>query len=271
MALAVLAALAFVLGAAFEVAAYAVLTPANVGTSTDFIHAFDWLRFAAGVIAVVAVCAAGWELVLRKAWGGVWEVAVGATGTLLVAIDWLIVASSDRPGSAPAVVGATGIGIWALLVLSRAARRSLVEHKAATEGTSALLRHAILWLVAASGLLILAVGFGFTPEISNKGVAITAGILEAVGVAVLLGALAAARTQRYLFSRAVSMVLAGLVILAVSFAAAAVVAGVVFGPGATLTGIRVGLPIAITFELVAVAVLGLAAWMRLRELVVATP
>jgi hypothetical protein len=268
MALGALAAFVFVLGDAFGVAAYAVLTPSNVGTSSDFIHASDWLQFVAGVAALAAVCAGGWELVLQRAWEGVWEIVAGTLGTLIIAIGLLISAVFAQSSSASNIVGAVGFGVWALLVLSRAARRSLAEQGAASDGRTAPPRQAILWLVAASGILLLAIGFGFTPDISSKAIGIAAGCLEAVGVSVLLGALAAARTEGYLPSRAAPIALGGLVILAVAFASFAVVSGVVFGPNATLTGIRVGIPIAITIELIAVATLGFAAWTRVRELVI---
>ena len=48
------------------------------------------------------------------------------------------------------------------------------------------------------------------------------------GVSVLLGVLAAARTEGYLPSRAAPVALADLVILAVAFASFAVMSGIVF-------------------------------------------
>jgi hypothetical protein len=54
-----------------------------------------------------------------------------------------------------------------------------------------------------------------------------------------------------------------LALLAVSFLAAAIVAGLAFS---TLTALGTGLAIATTVELAGVVALGMAAWSRLREL-----
>jgi hypothetical protein len=61
----------------------------------------------------------------------------------------------------------------------------------------------------------------------------------------------------------VPAVLAGLVLLAVSFLAGGIVAGLAFS---TLTALGAGLTVVAAVELAAVAALGLAAWARVREL-----
>jgi hypothetical protein len=262
----IVAAFFFAVASAFATAGYATLTADNLGTFRSLLHAAQWLYVTAAITALVAVCTAGWEVVLRRSWAGAWEVGAGALGTLLIAIGTLITAASESTNVAANVVSAVGIGVWAVLVLSRAARRSLAEEKSASAGSAPLPRQAMLWLVAAGGLLVLAVGYGFTQNVTNSGVGIAAGALEAVGVAVLLGSLAVARAEGYLHGLAVLGVLAGLAVLFAAFAAIAVVAAVVFGPGVTLTGIGVGVSIAIGLQLLAGIVLGLAAWERLRQL-----
>ncbi len=268
LTLAVLAAIVWVIGEAFEVGAYAALGPSTVRTSADLIHAANWLKFAAGTLALVAVCAAGWELVLRGAWDGAWETGVAAVGTLLIVIGLVINATSHERSipSDSSIVGAVGFGVWALLILSKAARRSLSEQAAASEGDYPSPRQSVLWLVAATGLAVLAVGWGFTP--TSAGIGITAGVLGAAGIGLVLAALAAGRVLGYLPSRAVPAVLAGLAALVFAFAAEALVSHIVFGPGATLTDLRVSIPIALTIALIAVASLGIAAWQRIEELVV---
>jgi hypothetical protein len=57
--------------------------------------------------------------------------------------------------------------------------------------------------------------------------------------------------------------LAGLALLAASFLAAAIVAGLALG---TLTALGAGLAVIAAIELAAFVVLGLAAWTRVREL-----
>jgi hypothetical protein len=267
MVLAVVAALLFVLGAAFSVAAFASLASVTASTSLGLAHAADWLRFTAGLMALAGVCAAGWELVLRGAWGGVWEAAAGALGILLITIGLLIAAVSPAARPAANVVGGVGIGVWAVLLASRAARRSLDEERARQQAMHPE-HQAALWLVAAGGLVLLAAGYSLTPGLTRQSVGVTAGILQAAGVAILMAAIASAPALRRLMTRTVPAVLAGLTLLTAAFAAFAVVSGLFFGPVLQLGGLRIGYPVATGLQLLAAGVLGYAAWERVRELAV---
>lgn len=269
MALLVAGAVVFVLGTAFLIAADATL-PSSAGASGDLAQAGRWLQFLGGACALAAVCTAGWELIVRSEWAAAAEIAAAALGTLLLAVGLLASAASDGSSSAGAVTGAVGIGIWALLVLSRAARASLAEQGAAHAARAAVPgghgdrgHQADLWLVAAVGLFVLAIGYGFTSAAGSRGPGIAAGLLQAVGVGVVAGAVASARSRGMLRSRPVPSALAGLALLTVSFLAAAVVAGLAFG---TLTALGAGLAAVAAFELAAVVALGLASWTRVREL-----
>jgi hypothetical protein len=285
IAILVAGAVLFVLGTAFLIASDAMLSPSSLGASSDLAQAGRWLQFLAGACALGAVCTAGWDLILRSEWAAGAEIAAAALGTLLLVIG--LVSSAASNGSSPAgpVTGAVGIGIWALLVLSRAARTTLAEQEAAQRGarsagspdpgspdpggTAAAGEsrrrqpgQADLWLAAAIGLFVLAIGYGATSA-SGRGPGIAAGLLQAVGVAVLAGSVAAARSRGRLRARPVPVALIGLVLLAVSFLAAAVVAGLAFG---TLAALGAALAVVTAVELAGVAALGLAAWIRLREL-----
>ena len=268
MTLAVLAAFLFVLGAAFAVGAYASLGSVAPGTSLGLVHAADWLRFTAAVVALAGVCAAGWQLAVHGAWEGTWEVAAGALGVLLIAIGLLVLAITPSSRPAANVVGAVGIGVWAVLLVSRAARRSLAEERVRSLGGAEPQHQAVLWLAAATGLLLVAIGYSLSPGLSGQGVGITSGVLQAVGIGAVLAAVAAAPPLRRLLSRSVPIVLAGLATLTAAFVAFAIVAGLVLGPNLSLTGLRVGYSIAIGIELLAVGALGVAAWQRVRELAV---
>jgi hypothetical protein len=270
VALLVAGAVVFILGTAFVLASDATL-PSSSGASGDLAQAGHWLQFLAAVSLLGAVCIAGWEVIVRSDWAAGAEIAAAALGTLLFMIGLAAFAASNGSSPAAAVTEAVGIGVWALLVLSRAARASLAEqgpvHGAAQEARSALPggrgRQADLWLAAAVGLFALAIGYGFTSAASSRGPGIAAGLIQAVGVAALAGAVAVARTRKMLQSRPVPVILVGLALLAISFLAYAVVAGLAF---ATLTALGVGLSIVTAVELGAVAALGLAAWTRVREL-----
>jgi hypothetical protein len=277
VALLVAGAVVSVLAAAFMIGSDAALAPSSFGTSSDLGQAGRWLLFIGGVCVLAAVCTAGWELVLRSAWVPGAEIAAAALGGLLFVIGLLASAASNGSSNGGSATGAVGIGIWALLVLSRAARVSLTEqgpageHPAqapasqagsATEGGQG--RRADLWLAAAIGLFILAIGYGFTPS-SSEGLAIAAGLLQAIGVAVLAGSVAVARSRGLLRARPlpVDPVLIGLGLLAVSFFASAIVAGLNFD---TLSALGAGLAIVTAIELAGIAALGVAAWGKLREL-----
>jgi hypothetical protein len=260
MTLAVTAAVVFVLGTGFLIASDATLTPSSLGASSDLADAARWLQFLAAAGALAAVCAVGWEMIVRSEWVGGLEVAVMAIGTLLITVGLLATAASDGASSAAPVTGAVGIGIWALLVLSRAARTSLEEKGT---GTTTQPLPSQLWVAAAAGLFVLAIGYGLTAGANSRGPALAAGLLEAAGVAGLAWSVAAARSRQWLRGRPVLDVLAGLLLLAASFLAAAIVAGLALG---TLTAQGVGLAIVAAIELAAFAVLGLAAWTRVREL-----
>jgi hypothetical protein len=260
MALAVAAAVVFVLGTAFLIASDATLTPSSLGASSDLAQAARWLQFLGAACALAAVCTVGWDLILRSEWASGLEIAAAALGTLLITVGLLAAAASNGSSPAAPVTGAVGIGIWALLVLSRAARTSLREKGTATADRPL---ESQLWLATAVGLFVLAIGYGLTAAANSRGPAVVAGLLEAIGVAVLAGSAAAARSRGLLRGRSVPAVLAGLLLLAVSFLAAAIVAGLA---PATLSAEGAGLGIAAAIELAAFVVLGLAAWTRLREL-----
>jgi len=274
-ALLVAAAVVFAFGTAFVLASDATLASSSPGASGDLAQAGRWLQFLAALCLLAAVCTAGWEATVGSAWTHAAEIAVAAVGTLLLTIDLAAYASSNGTSPAASVTGAMGIGVWALLVLSRAARVSLAEQG----GTPAVARAAAgalpgqggrglaeLWLAAAIGLFGLAIGYGFTSA-AGTGPGIAAGLLEAVGVAVLAGGVAAARSRGMLNSRPVPAVLAGLALLALSFLAFAIVAGLDFG---TLGALGAGLTVATAVELAGVIALGLGAWTQVRALYPAT-
>ena len=266
MALIVIAVGVYGLGIAFGIAAYATVTAASLNTFIDFMHAHDWLLFAGSLIAWGAVCTAGWELLLRRSLEDLWEVSAAALGTLLFAIGLLVNAASSEEATSANVVSAVGIGIWGLLTLSRAARSSLREEQ--VKGDRTTIQHqAPLWLATAIGLFIFAIGWGLTVRLNNTSSGITAGVLQAVGIAMLFGALVTARARGFLISSAGPIVLGGLAVLVAGFISFAVVSGLEFGHDGTLTGLRVGVSTTDTIMLIALITLGSAAWVRFREIV----
>jgi len=268
-------AVIFVLGMAFVLASDATLSSSSPG-SGDLGQAGRWLQFLAAVCVLAAVCTAGWELIVRSEWAAGAEIAAAALGALLLTIGLAAVAASNGSSSSASVTEAVGVGVWALLLLSRAARASLAEQGPAHTAAPSMLgaapavrgRQADLWLAAALGLFALAIGYGFTSAVGSSGAGVAAGVIQAIGVAVLAGSVAVARSRHLLTSRPVPVVLIGLALLALSFLAYAVVAGLSFS---TLSALGAGLTVVAAVELAAVAALGLAAWTRVRELYPAAP
>lgn len=256
IALLVAGAVIFVLGTAFLLASDATLASSS-GASSDLAQAGRWLEFLAALCAMAAVCVAGWKVIVRSEWAAGAELCAGALGTLLITIGLLVSAATNGSSPAAPVTGAVGIGIWALLVLSRAARTSLTEQEPSHGHT----RQAELWLAAAIGLFVLAIGYGFTSAAGSQGPGIAAGLLQAIGVGALAGTIVVARSRQLLNSRPVPAVLAGLALLTVSFLGAAVVAGLALG---TLAALAIGLTVVTAIELAAFVGLGLAAWTQVR-------
>lgn len=265
MMMASFAAIAYCLGSAFAILAYAILSPSNAGsTFTDLGHASDWLHFVGALGALAAVSIVVRDLATKQQPAVLWEVAGAAVATLLIAVGALVNASSSSSTSAANIIGAVGVGGWALLVFSRAAR----PPSTAPQGAVAANSEASLWLGASAGLLLLAVGSGFNVDITNQGIGVASGLIEALGVGTLTLVLATARNRRLLATRPVPTAIGGLGIVTLFFLGTAVVAGIVFGPNPSLTGLRVGIALVTTLEFIGVGVLGLAAWTRVNEIVV---
>ena len=292
MALFVAGAVAFVLGTALVLASDATLSASSSSASGDLAQAGRWLQFVAAACFLAAVCAAGWEAVVRSEWVAGAEIAAAALGSLLLTIGLVAFAASDGSDPAGPVTVAVGIGMWALLVLSRAARAALAEQGPAPDGAPGAAvtgqgvpdtgngvpvtgqgaavtgqggrgRQADLWLAAAIGLFALAIGYGLTSAGGSAAPGIAAGVLEGAGAALLAGSVAVARSRQMLTTRPVPAVLIGLALLAISFLAYAVVAGLAFS---TLAALGAGLTVVTAVELAAVVALSLAAWTRVREL-----
>ena len=117
--------------------------------------------------------------------------------------------------------------------------------------------------MAAAGLFVLAIGYGVSSAAGSTGAAVAAGVLQAAGAAALAGAVAAARSRQLLTARPVLAVIAGLGLLAVYFLAGAIAAGASFH---SLTALAAAYSVVTAVELAAVVALGLAAWIRVREL-----
>ena len=264
------AAGAYALGLLFTVIAYATLSAdstSGVNTFRNLGHASDWLQFVGFLIALSAVCAAGWESLRSRRRDIIAELGMAAVATLLVAIGSLIQAASSSMLSTANVLSAIGIGLWAILTLSRAARYNLAEQQA--PGSQA--RLAPLWLTASLALVLLAIGSGLTVELTDRGLGIASGILQALGFGILAWVLIASRASNMLQARAVRSVIKGLVLSALASVVAAVVAGIVFTPHATLKGLRIGISIAVTIMVVGIVFLGISGWVRFGELVTAQP
>ena len=270
----------FALGTAFALASDAALSASSGTGASDLGQAARWLQFLGVACLLGAVCTAGWDAIVSSDWVAGAELAAAALGTLLLTISEVTFAASNGTSSSATVASAVGIGIWALLVLSRAARASLAEQRSygvsqqaapvGTPGTSSAVPglgaragRADLWLIAAGGLFILAIGYGLGSAADSTGSAVAADLLQAIGVGVLAWSLVNARTRAQLNSPALPVIIVGLALLALGQVADGIVAGASFSSAAALGA---GLTVATAIYLAGVAALGWAAWTRVREL-----
>jgi hypothetical protein len=260
----------YALGTLLAIIAYATFsgdTLSSYHTFRDLARASDWLHFVGVLIAFGAVCKVGWETMAARVADQQAELAVAAVATLLAAIAALVNAASERSTATADILMAVGTGIWGLLALSRAVRLNLAAQE--TPGPASPL--ATLWLAAAGGLVLIAVGSGFDVGLTDQGLGIAVGILEAIGFCLLAWALLSARTRGLMGGLPTGSVVQALGLLALAGVTAAVVAGLVFTPHGTLKGLRIGSSIVYTVRLVGVVILGWAAWRRLGEIVSGRP
>lgn len=264
MALFVFAGLVLAVGKLLQVVAFAIVSgPDREGSFNDLVTAGAWLGAVAGAVAVVAIGSAVWTAVGQRHWREIWEVLAADVATFVIAVGLLVDAATSPGGSLGAnIVAAVGFGGWAVLLTVKAAGRSLEERLHA--GRPAV---AVLWLTAAIGALLVAVGAGLpNASAEDKGLGLAAALLWMFGVAAIAMTLVVARQRRLIISRRFPEVIAGLCTLVAAYAAAAIVAGAVFGPLPSLTGVRAGVALATTFQVVAFTILAFAAWDRLRDL-----
>ena len=289
------AALLFGIDVVFFVAAWAAWTPSAPGTASDLMQAGEWLGFVAAAAALCGVATAGWELVLARNWVAAAETGGAVLGTLLLSVGLLIVAAAGDQDQGAHVVAAVGIALWAAVAVARAARLSLAGAAGIPSGSagipsgsagipsgsagipsgaagsisgSAPQREALLWLIAAGGLAVLAIGWGFDPNLGGKAIAIAAGVLLTVGFGTLCACLGVGRADGHLGSRVFPAALTGLALLAGSAVAFTGVAAADFGGdvSGSVTGLRAGLAVTAAIELAGVVALGIAAWLRVRDL-----
>lgn len=257
------ATLALAAAAIMECIAYAILSgPGAMGTWHNLLIAGGWVTFVGWTAILVGVAAGGWRVVLERRWADVWEIAAAAAATLVITVGFLVIAASNGYGSnAGNVVVAIGLGGWAALALSRSARRSLEEH-----GSDGGRRQADLWLWAAGALTLVAVAAGIpNASLSDQTLELTATTIVAVGLVALAAMFTVAHARGFFTDRRFPILDGGLWSLGAFGVAEVVVAAVVFDSG-SLDRLRIGVPIALFIEAVAVLVLGAAAWARFHDL-----
>jgi len=264
MLLAAVGAAVVVLGGLLQVLSFATLSLTESGRFDDLAHAAAWLEFVGWLIALCGVAIVGWRLlVIRDAFGAA-EAGAVALGALMITIGNLVTAISLRSDTS-SVLGAIGLGIWGLLAFVTAARRSQVLAPSGQRPINPD-RQVPLWIVAGGALVVLAVGAGFAYDVSDQGTSIASGVIQASGAAVLAVVVALAGKDESVKASAVLWVVVALALLAAEGIAAAIVAGVDFGPSGTLTGLRVGVSITAALTSLSFAAFAIAAYLRAQDI-----
>ncbi len=263
LALGGVGALLLALGEVLSLVGYATLSPDHPSTFHDIVQGSVWVTFAGMLLVFAAAAGVAWVFVLARRYGDLWEVGLAAAATLLVAIGALLAATEVFDGSSQAsnVVTALGFGGWALLALGIAAVRSFGETRSPGQR-----RASPYWLVAAGSLLLVAISAGLPASSSGDSVpGVVAGILSAVGVAVLVVTFGVARSRQLIVTRSFPVLAAALAAFVVWQVSQAVAAGTLFAPSATLTTARVVGSVTGALGAIAYALLGQASWLRMRE------
>jgi hypothetical protein len=273
-----------VIGAVLNaVAALALTYYGGSSTSSNLATAGEWLLFSGAAVLLIAVCTVGWVLLVAERWSDLLEVGGAAVATLVFTIGTLLNATkSQGQSSSGSVVGAVGVGLWALLLVAVAARRAttrqystpqpftpqpLMPQAAGQQPISRPNEEAPLWLVAAGGLILASISTGLS---SYGGQGIASGVLLAVASVALLVAVAVARSKGLFTSPVTSTAVAGLGFF-VAFGVAGAVSAAVLESATSLTAIKAVLSVYYFLEGLAFLGLGLAAWRYSILLPAATP
>jgi hypothetical protein len=284
------AAALYAVGALFLSAAFAGLTPSDLRVVSDLTHAGDWLRFAGAVVALGAVCEAGWQLGSRthpingRAGDRVLISPLGEAPRREVPLGQRK-ATAIRTGphvetptevATDAVIVAIGVLLVSVGLLVTATAGRVTAASGILGGLGfVLLGLLLLWrsygntpeLVAGLATLGFSIGYAMVATTTDTGGQVAAGVLQALAAATVAASIVAARPREYLWTGAwrapfLRPVVGGLLLLTVAYVAMAITSGVVYSGNATLTDIRVGPAVAYTLEGIGIAMFGWAAAWR---------
>lgn len=250
-----------VLGSLLMVVAYTTYSgPAAAPTSRDLVTAALWLGFVQLLGLALAVGATVWRLVVTRERDDLWEVMVAGGAMLILVIAGLVIAVSI--GSAGGnIVLAVGYAVWAVLLVAKAARRSLLEHDDPQER-----RQAPYWLLAGSGLLVWAAAAGVPdPSLDDVALAVTKGALATVGSVAVVAAVSLAHGDGFLRFRRFRLLAVAVWLVVGSALASLVVGAVVFG-SPSFDALRVGFPIPWLIQGVGSGLFAAVAWGQVYEI-----
>lgn len=246
--------------------AYATYSgPQDTSTFQNLETAASWLIFVSAFVVLCATCFMAWTLYVARQWTSLQEIGVAAISTLMIAIGFLINASSSPPSvnNTGNIVAAIGFGGWAIVTVISAARHALVEQEIPAEVHQAVLR-----LGGAGALVLIAVSIGLpAPRLDQASLAIATEVVAAAGFSGLLLVLSLARSRSLIITRQFPTVALGLGLLVLGSIAYAVGSGIVFGPPPySIVSFRIALAIPAFIEALAFLVLAWAAFGRFAEL-----
>ena len=242
--------------------AYLLLSYRTVGAFEGLATASEWVGFVALGVGLAAVATTFWAAVVTGRWQRCVELGGAAVASLLIAIGSLVTAASGPAGSgAGSVVVAVGVGGWMALCLVTAGRRSIAEQRKGAR------RCSDLWLVATGGLLVLAVATGLpSAAAGDQALAVAGSVLALLAYASIAAALELAGRRGDIASPRLRLLVVGLLVVAGSYLVGAVADGFVFAPSAGLGADRVGLSVPELLQAGGWAVVALAAFGRLADL-----
>ncbi|MCL5048441.1 MAG: hypothetical protein M1374_06635 [Firmicutes bacterium] len=233
--------------------AYITLSYTSNTASQDLSTASVWINLCAVIGYLANLGNLSFDAMVKKEWKVFGELGGMTVAFFIMAIGFLVSALNVNTIAGNSTMVAVAIGLVSLVLLYRAADLSI---EAQNNGQSS--REGKLWLVSFLGVLLLSIGYGIASSSSSSAVA--AGVLSAIGFALIGGVVATAYKNGQLASVVTLYVVRSAGILAIASLVAAILQGIEFSPSSSLTGVQIAGAVPAFLLAVAYGVLAYATW-----------
>jgi hypothetical protein len=267
----VVGAVAYAVGSGCACLSWATASPLRGPRNYVGLYRLQAGLHAAGFLALsVAVVLAGWTVAQEPGTPGEEraEMTVGGLAALVVAVGFGRISASTSYDSSGHLIVAVGLALWVPLALVRGVHCIANERRGEADNWP----HGILWFATSAGLLLYAIGYDFVPvgpDAHANGA--TSGTCEAVGALLIAYMLFIARSRGLLSARSAGITAAGVLVLATSSIAYAIVSYLAYGPHSTFDWIKYGFSIQYGLTVLAALTVAVGASAQLHRVTAAKP